>query len=187
MKVIKGNLTQINHIDNLQESVVVIGNFDGLHKYHQKLIHEAERIAREDNLTLILVTFDQSFEDFFRGTKNKILTNQEKIDLVQENFAVDYYLELTVGCDLMSYDKLMFINWLKEVLHVQKIVEGSDFTFGTDKLGTIEDLQKAFGTENVVVFKRRNHKISSTNLRKFIQEGKVKKANRYLLKPIKKA
>jgi riboflavin kinase/FMN adenylyltransferase len=110
MKVIKGNLTQINHIDNLQESVVVIGNFDGLHKYHQKLIHEAERIAREDNLTLILVTFDQSFEDFFRGTKNKILTNQEKIDLVQENFAVDYYLELTVGCDLMSYDKLMFIN-----------------------------------------------------------------------------
>jgi riboflavin kinase/FMN adenylyltransferase len=110
MKVIKGNLSQINHIDNLKESVVVIGNFDGLHKYHQKLIHEAERIAHEDNLTLILITFDQSFEDFFRGTNNKILSNQEKLDLVKENFDVDYYLELTVGYDLMNYDKLMFMN-----------------------------------------------------------------------------
>jgi len=186
MKTIKGDITKINQIDDLEKSVVVIGNFDGIHIYHQKLIRIAEKTALHDNLSLILVTFDQSFKDYFQKTDTKILPNEAKEALIGEHFQVDYYVELKVNKNITEYNKMMFMDWLKNVLKVQKIVEGSDFTFGQNKEGTVKDLQTFFGKKNVIILKRKK-RVSSTKIRQFLQKGKKKSAEKYLLIPLKKS
>jgi riboflavin kinase/FMN adenylyltransferase len=109
MKIIKGDISQINEINGLEKSVVVIGNFDGVHKYHQKLFKMAQEIADQDNLSLVIITFDQSFEDYFHQTNQKIFSNEEKIDLIKNNFEIDYYIELKVNKNITQYNKMMFM------------------------------------------------------------------------------
>jgi len=185
MKIIKGDISQINEINGLEKSVVVIGNFDGVHKYHQKLFKMAQEIADQDNLSLVIITFDQSFEDYFHQTNQKIFSNEEKIDLIKNNFEIDYYIELKVNKNITQYNKMMFMTWLKEVIKVEKIVEGSDFTFGKNKEGKVSDLKTFFGKKNVIILRRLNT-VSSTKIRRYLADGKIKKAQKNLLKPLKK-
>jgi FAD synthase len=80
---------------------------------------------------------------------------------------------------------MMFMTWLKEVIKVEKIVEGSDFTFGKNKEGKVSDLKTFFGKKNVIILRRLNT-VSSTKIRRYLADGKIKKAQKNLLKPLKK-
>ena len=73
-------------------SIVVIGNFDGVHLGHQKLLKKAYIFSRKLNKFFGIFTFDPLPKDFFNGTDNKILNIDEKVDIIKK-FGGDFFIK----------------------------------------------------------------------------------------------
>ncbi|ATZ16475.1 riboflavin kinase/FMN adenylyltransferase [Entomoplasma freundtii] len=172
METFKGKIQDFK-LSTSQNSVVVVGYFDGLHHYHQELLRQASEIAQKNNLKLIVVTFSKKI-----GTSNQtadLMSEKTKKDFLVQNYQIDDYLILTVDDYLISLSPQDFVNWLKKGLKTVKMVEGADFRFGHFAKGNVATLQKTFGEENVTILPRQN-KVSSTIIREQLQNGKIDEA-----------
>ena len=185
MITIRSDINNLVKIPGIKKSLVVIGKFDGLHKVHEKLIKIATKLAVKNNLQLIVLTFDRSFNFLNHQVDDQIMGPSEKAAIFGENFALDYYIELVVNENLQSYRQNQFMDWLKKTLKCQMLVEGSDFTFGTARQGTVTDLKRYFGADQVYVLNRSSRSVSSTKIRKLLKEGKISQANKLLFAPFK--
>ncbi|ATG97451.1 hypothetical protein [Mesoplasma lactucae] len=185
MVIINGDINDIQKIPGLKKSIVVVGNFDGIHTHHEKLLRKAQELAIKNDLQLVLVSFDRSWRTLFNQEDDRILKKEEKIEIMDGFFAIDYYIELEVNENLKSYQPKQFMEWMKKTLKCQMVAEGSDFTFGTNSKGTVKELKEFFGDDNVYVMRRKNLTTSSTKIRKLIADGKVDKANKLLYSPFK--
>ena len=65
-------------------SVIAIGNFDGVHLGHQELLKKAYIFSRKLKKFFGIFTFDPLPKDFFNGTDNKILNIDEKVDIIKK-------------------------------------------------------------------------------------------------------
>ena len=96
-------------------SVVTIGNFDGVHLGHQKIIHQVIQNARSANHNAILVTFWPHPKELIKGSEPSCLTPQpEKFRLIEE-LGVDAIIILRFNRDLMQMRARPFL----EMLHHQ--------------------------------------------------------------------
>ena len=76
-------ITSIEKIDTIKESVVTIGNFDGLHRGHQVLIKKATEYAKANNISSVVFTFKNHPVNYFRpGSIKNIITSEEKIKIL---------------------------------------------------------------------------------------------------------
>ena len=162
-------------------SVLVIGNFDGLHKGHASILEESKKLAKKNKLKCGLLTFDPNPKEFFLKDKNfKIISNLEK-EKILKKMNIDYLIILKFNKKLREQSADQFINkTLKEKIKPSKIIVGKEFRFGKNRIGTPHLLQSFFETKIAHQKKKSNKKISSTQIRKFIQSGKIKKANNLL-------
>jgi len=185
MITIRADINDLQKIPGIKRSLVVIGKFDGLHQYHEKLIKIATKLAVKNYLQLIVLSFDSSFNSLNHQVNDQMMHPKEKESIFEDYFALDYYIELVVNENLQSYSQNQFMGWLKKTLKCQMLVEGSDFTFGTDKQGTVTDLKRYFGDENVYVLNRNSRSLSSTKIRDLLKKGKINQANKLLYTPFK--
>ena len=162
-------------------SILVIGNFDGLHKGHVSILEESKKLAKKNKLKCGLLTFDPNPKEFFLKDKNfKIISNLEK-EKILKKMNIDYLIILKFNKKLREQSADQFINKiLKEKIKPSKIIVGKEFRFGKNRIGTPQLLQSFFETKIAHQKKKSNKKISSTQIRKFIQSGKIKKANNLL-------
>jgi len=162
-------------------STLVIGNFDGLHKGHISILEESKKLAKKNKLRCGLLTFDPNPKEFFLKDKNfKIISNLEK-EKILKKMNIDYLIILKFNKKLREQSADQFINkTLKEKIKPSKIIVGKEFRFGKNRLGTPQLLQNFFETKIAHQKKKSNKKISSTQIRKFIQSGKIKEANNLL-------
>ena len=162
-------------------SILVIGNFDGLHKGHVSILEESKKLAKKNKLKCGLLTFDPNPKEFFLKDKNfKIISNLEK-EKILKKMNIDYLIILKFNKKLREQSADQFINkTLKEKIKPSKIIVGKEFRFGKNRIGTPHLLQSFFETKIAHQKKKSNKKISSTQIRKFIQSGKIKKANNLL-------
>ena len=162
-------------------SILVIGNFDGLHKGHVSILEESKKLAKKNKLKCGLLTFDPNPKEFFLKDKNfKIISNLEK-EKILKKMNIDYLIILKFNKKLREQSADQFINkTLKEKIKPSKIIVGKEFRFGKNRIGTPQLLQSFFETKIAHQKKKSNKKISSTQIRKFIQSGKIKKANNLL-------
>jgi len=162
-------------------STLVIGNFDGLHKGHISILEESKKLAKKNKLRCGLLTFDPNPKEFFLKDKNfKIISNLEK-EKILKKMNIDYLIILKFNKKLREQSADQFINKiLKEKIKPSKIIVGKEFRFGKNRLGTPQLLQNFFETKIAHQKKKSNKKISSTQIRKFIQSGKIKEANNLL-------
>ena len=162
-------------------SILVIGNFDGLHKGHVSILEESKKLAKKKKLKCGLLTFDPNPKEFFLKDKNfKIISNLEK-EKILKKMNIDYLIILKFNKKLREQSADQFINKiLKEKIKPSKIIVGKEFRFGKNRIGTPQLLQSFFETKTAHQKKKSNKKISSTQIRKFIQSGKIKKANNLL-------
>ena len=87
-------ITSIEKIDTIKESVVTIGNFDGLHRGHQVLIKKATEYAKANNISSVVFTFKNHPVNYFRpGSIQNIITNEEKIKILK-SMGVDYVINI---------------------------------------------------------------------------------------------
>ena len=157
-----------------KNSILVIGNFDGLHKGHVSILNEAARFAKNNNRKIGLLTFDPNPKEFFSKEKNfKIISLNEKQKILSA-MKIDYLIILKFNQGLRNMTAENFIEKiLKEKIRPSKIVVGKEFKFGKNRAGNPNLLKKHFYTRIALQKKISGKKISSSEIRKLISSGKV--------------
>ena len=155
--------------------VVVIGNFDGLHKGHQKLLKIAKKEAANLKLPFGIVTFDPHPRDFFSKSKsNFLLTDSLEKKRLFDHLGIDYFFKIKFNDDLRMLNPENFIKLiLKNTINVNSIYAGENFKFGKNREGSFEDkvlFQKyEIEAKTCILHKNENDKIvSSEAIRKSI-------------------
>ena len=166
----------------LDNTVVTIGKFDGIHLGHKLLIDESIR-SKDSGLTSVVFTFEQNKDSKY------IYTEDEKRKILEET-GIDVCIvypfdDITIKMSAHDFVK----NILVDQLGVKKIVVGKDFKFGKDRQGDASlliQLSMIYGFE-VVVYKKRQasdgEEISSRKIREDIVNSNMDKVSEQLGRP----
>lgn len=164
-----------NDIKELKEpSSLILGNFDGVHIGHAQLISFAKQNTKGK---LGILTFSKSLKregDYLTDT-------DDKIEYLNE-LGVDFIIVLESNEELKNTNYKDFVDLYLKKLNANKIFCGPDFKFGYKAQGDISYLKNIFPNLCVLnfVLDHNGDKIASTIIRKQIEEGDVKEANRHL-------
>ena len=171
-------------------SLVSVGNFDGVHRAHARVLSEIVQRARQSRGKSVAVTFEPHPARILRPDSGlKLLTPlAEKLRLL-EGTGIDAVLVLPFGRDLSLMTPRQFAERiLKRKLHACEVHEGYNFRFGHKAAGDVNIL-KQFGHEmgfEVKVYpeqRLRGEPVSSSHVRKLIGEGRVSRARHLLGRP----
>ena len=128
----------INSVDKkFVNSVLAIGNFDGVHLGHQELLKKAYIFSRKLKKKFGIFTFDPLPKDFFNKTDNRILNVNDKIDIIKK-FRADFFIKQNFN---RNFSKITHDNFANKILlkklAVHSIFIGKDFKFGFKRKGNI--------------------------------------------------
>jgi len=168
-------------------TIVTIGTFDGVHLGHRKILDQIITNAKaSDCESLVLTFFPHPRTILQAGTEMKQLnTLEEKIMLLQD-LGID---NLVIHPFDKEFSRLTAEEFVKEVLvdtfKLKKIVIGHDHRFGRNRTANIDDLiafgeTYGFEVEQISVKEINDVSISSTKIRKALEEGNIELANDYL-------
>ena len=170
-----------------KNSIVLIGNFDGVHLGHQKLFSLAKNYKKKYSLNIGVLTFEPMPKMFFNhDLKNfRISSLNQKIDHLKD-LKVDFVI--TKKFD-KKFSKTKSTNFIKKILgekiRPKFIFVSNNFRFGNKREGNVNQLIKFESLCNFKVVKPKplliNKRIASSSLiRNFLQRGKLEKANKFL-------
>ncbi|WP_138158930.1 bifunctional riboflavin kinase/FAD synthetase [Peptoniphilus catoniae] len=166
-----------------EETVIALGNFDGVHRAHRVLLDRLLNMAKKNGLKSSILIFKTHTKNTINNMNQKVLTSNRKKYELLENLGVDLIYEMEFTKDVMKIKPNDFIeNFLVNNLKIKGIVVGYDYRFGYKAQGDTE-LLKSFACKNAldlsVVDKVAidEHVVSSTRIRNLISEGKIKEAN----------
>ena len=170
--------------ENYKNSVVAIGNFDGVHRGHQAVLEKALDIARSTGRPAIVYTFEPHPKSFFKpDTPVDRLTPAAEKARILELMRFDGVVEQHFDAKFAHLTAEEFVKHiLCENFHASAVVTGSDFHFGSKRLGTpdyLADCGKKLGFAVVKVppFCDENGQvISSSRIRALLADGKVEEA-----------
>ena len=177
MKVIYSN--EFKEFDG-QRSAIAIGSFDGIHRGHQAVINKTKEIARENNLSPAVFSFEPHprqvlSPDHIPGF---ITSPEQKVKLLTD-LNIDYYFcqEFTKKFAKKDFEEFVE-NILYKSLNIGHIVVGEDFSFGRGGSGSIEDLKELgekfdFSVTPLSIINNHGEKISSTKIRHLISRGEM--------------
>ena len=170
-----------------KKSILLIGNFDGLHLGHQKLFKLAKKYSKKHKVKFGVLTFDPLPAMFFNKklTNYRITTNLQK-NLLFEKAGVDFVI---VSRFNKSFSKISADNFIKKII-VKKInpnfiFVSNNFKYGFRRAGNVAKLISKENIYNYKIIKpsplKKGKKIiSSTLIRKLLQRGELKNANKLL-------
>ena len=168
-------------------SIILIGNFDGLHLGHQKLFKLAKNFKKKYSIKIGVLTFEPMPKMFFNHKlKNFRISNQkQKINLLN-SFNVDFVIVKKFD---RSFSKTKSINFIKKIIGLKLkprfIFVSNNFRFGNKREGNVKQLIKHESECNFKIIKpkpltKSKKIISSTFIRKLIQNGNLSQANKFL-------
>lgn len=161
------------------KTAVTLGNFDGFHMGHRKLVEEITSSPYES----VIFTFRPHPVSFFNPEKGfkTILTEEEKRKTA-ESLGADCYISYPFTRDFSSLTPREFIALLREKTNCVLLSIGENYSFGKNRTGTpaiLKEIGRNFGIEVVIVpkVKYEGIAVSSTRIREALQKGDIKKAN----------
>lgn len=177
-------------IDNLKTEysniAMALGSFDGIHVGHQSLIKRVIQLAKENNGTSVVFTFGNHPMSVLAPDKvpPQIEDSASRI-AVLEKMGVDVLLELPFTPEMAKETPEQFLEFLKEKIAPKYVVVGPNFSFGYRGEGTpkyLADNSEKFGfvTEISPIVTIGDEIVSSTTIRKFITQGDLVEANKFL-------
>ena len=183
MKIYKNTNLKNKHC----KGVLAIGNFDGIHLGHQKVIKEAKKKANKKKLPFGIMSFEPMPVMFF----NKKLRNHRINSLDQKTsqlkrLKLDF---LIIKKFNKKFSRLTAEKFIEKMIFKKAkcryLYVSSNFRFGFKRKGNIKTLkkfEKKFNYKNIIIksLKKKNNVISSTLIRKKIREGKIQEANKLL-------
>ncbi|MEN8185683.1 MAG: bifunctional riboflavin kinase/FAD synthetase [Bacteroidota bacterium] len=166
-------------------TILTIGVFDGVHIGHQKVI-ETLNTNKADSSSALFTFFPHPRRVLNANNDLRMLTTiEEKIQLL-EKFGLDILIIEPFTDEFSDLPPRDFVkNLLVEKLHVKKLVIGYDHRFGKDRKGDFDQLQRfskefGFEVEEISAQEMEDVAVSSTKIRKALEEGEIEKANKYL-------
>src|SRR5436190_7952993 len=155
-----------------QKAVITIGNFDGVHLGHQRLIKKVIDQAKKLGVPSMVITFEPHPAEFFAGQKIVIprLTRLREKFMALKNCGVDYVLILPFNQELAKLSASDFvIQILYKKLQPSEIIIGDDFHFGHQRQGNFALLQKmgqtlGFQVESLDTLLIEDERVSSTRV-----------------------
>ena len=166
-------------------TAVTIGMFDGLHLGHLKVIDGCLSTSKTNQLKTCVISFSNHPADHFTGKRNELLMPmQEKIDAI-ENLGIDYLVIIPFDAYIVELPAKNFIQELLiGRLKAEKVVLGYDNHFGKNREGSISFINEHFGdvleTIAIDVAKVNEVIVSSSQIKKYLSEGDITKANAML-------
>ena len=179
--------SNVNLIKKHQKGVLAIGNFDGIHLGHQKVILNAKKKAIKNKLPFGIMTFEPIPVMFFnkRIKSHRINSLYQKINQFKK-FKLDFLIIINFN---KKFSKLSAEQFIEKIIFKKTkcryLYVSKNFRFGFKRRGSIKTLKKfenKFNYKNLIVkpFKKKKKVISSTLIRKKIKEGKIKDVNKLL-------
>jgi len=170
--------------------VVTIGNFDGVHAGHRQLFRRVIELGREHRLKPAVLTFDPHPTRVVAPHRApRLLTSiEERIALIREQ-GIKEVVVLPFTAEVAQLSPSEFVDRIVVgQLKAKIVLVGDNFRFGHKQAGdvnTLTDLGLRFGFETQVVdaVRRRGRVVSSSEIRKLIEEGNVAMACRLLERP----
>ncbi len=185
MQYIHSKIQDLNIIKSLG---VTIGNFDGLHLGHRKLLSNLIKISKNNNISSCLISFNPHPITYFKKDKNFLINlEQTKIELLKK-IGLDFYVSIIFDEQIANFTNEEFESKvLLSCLNTKLILSGLDFKYGKNRSGNITTLKKFslknnidFNTEEEMVAENFPSKISSTTIRNLIRAGNVQLASKML-------
>ena len=169
------------------KGVLAIGNFDGIHLGHQKVIRDAKQKANKNKLPFGIMTFEPMPVMFFKKKikNHRINSLDQKINQFKK-LKLDF---LIIRKFNKKFSRLTAEKFIEKIIfkktNCKFLYVSNNFRFGFKRKGNIRTLKKfgkKFNYRNLIIkpFKKKNIVISSTLIRKKIREGKIKEVNKLL-------
>lgn len=188
-----------SHSDLTADSVLTIGNFDGVHLGHQAMLKQLQQSASEQQLQTMVMIFEPQPREYFAQLKSdpssapaRLTAQDEKLTLLA-NFGIDTVVVAKFDEAFRSLSASEFADMLVQHLNVKSLVLGDDFKFGHDRTGDSEFLRSyglpvtnlhtitdTYITETEDSPSLEDKRISSTRIRELLAEGDLKTASRLL-------
>lgn len=171
----------------LKKSILLIGNFDGLHLGHQKVCNEAKKYKKKYKLKLGVLTFNPLPIMFFNNKmKNYRLINDSQKFILLKKMGIDFVINKRFN---LKFSKIKSDKFIKNII-VKKIdpkfiFVSNNFRYGNKRKGDVKELiteSKKYGFNVIKPEPLRIKKkvVSSTSIRDLLKKGKIKKANKLL-------
>jgi len=179
----------IANVKRLENAVLTVGTFDGLHLGHQFIVEKLKNRAEFFNAQTTLVTFNPHPQIVLKSPDKpdlKILTTvDEKIEILR-TFDIDRLLVIEFTHEFSKTTPVEFVKKvLYETVGFKEMVTGHDHAFGKDRQGDFETLKKLaqeleFSVTELGPFKIEEDLVSSTKIRTLLLGGDIKSANKLL-------
>ena len=195
MYLIRGlkNLSLFNDRFSEEKLVVTIGNFDGLHQGHKKIIQEMKNISQNFSAKTMVIFTEPHAKEFFSMDKN-IMEQPARISPWRDKFKnlenenVDFAFFLKFNKSLQTMSPEIFIEKVLGSLNISNLMIGDDFRFGQDRKGDFLMLKnwsksKSISLSKLPTFSIDNRRVSSTWVRETLSLGDFSLAKKLLGRP----
>ena len=169
--------------EHWHEPVLALGNFDGLHRGHMKIVERVRRTAVEHGRTPVVVTFDPHPTRVLRPDQAPplIMTLEQKIETLElagiQGVALVRFTPELSQWEPETFVSTVLVDWLR----VSEVWVGSNFVFGRGRSGTFAVLQAlgdrfGFRADKIDPVCVKDIAVSSTRIRRLLGEGRVDEA-----------
>src|ERR1700757_804178 len=170
-----------------KQPVLALGNFDGVHRGHRKILDRLVRVAGERGATSVVMTFDPHPPRVVRPDKAPplIMTTAQKLEALEEagvqGAAIVRFTPELSQWDPETFVRAVLVDWL----HVSEVWVGANFLFGRDRAGTFTLLRTlgvryGFNAEKIDPVRYKDFVVSSTRVRRLINEARGDEAGALL-------
>ncbi len=168
-------------------SMLTIGTFDGVHIGHQKIIERLNQIKNKSFERSMILTFYPHPRMVLDHSNNiKMLTTMDEKIFLLEKYGLD---DLIIEPFTKEFSRLSALDFVRNILvnqlNIKKLVIGYDHHFGKNREGNFEQLSEYgelydFKVEKISAQEIESVSVSSTKIRKALENGEIEKANKYL-------
>ena len=170
-----------------KRSAIAIGNFDGVHKGHQKVFQRTKKFSQKNKIKFGILTFTPLPVMFFnKKIKNyRLVSENQKLKLF-EKYGVDFIINVKFNRNFSKIHAETFVEKIiYKKINPQFISVSNNFRFGSKRKGDVNLLKKFsykydYRLLNIRTLKYKGIIVSSTRIRKSLQNGKIHLANELL-------
>ena len=175
----------IEKLPQIEGSVVTIGNFDGIHLGHQKIIAQLKEHAEKLKVPSVVISFNPTPQNFF-GADHAVLSSYEEKDFFLTSLGINYHLVINFNKEFSNINAQTFIEeFLLRKLNIKLCLVGDDFRFGKNRVGDFSLLQEngvkhGFAVEETATIEHNQIRISSTRIRECLQQNNLEETKKLL-------
>lgn len=182
--------SQEQAIPHFKSSVLTIGNFDGVHLGHQKLLKSVVERARENNTDSVVCTFRPHPRTILRPNEvhHRLFDYKDQVEMMTD-LGINYLIEEKFSKDfsLMSAEEFLS-SYVEKIFNPVHLVVGYDFSFGHSRTGNLDFLReyclsKGLGLTVVEPYDLGGKIVSSSQIRRYLEHGELGPASEFLGRP----